>query len=442
MRKLVLLTAAIACASFLPCKAQSNLQSKDYEAIVSSDEKDDFVKVEDSRVPERLSPVYMDYVKADDWKGNWWLGVQGGASFFIGNPNGCGDVFDRSMMNFNVSVGKWITPQVGLRVNFQGLKFKDCELQKQNYFALHGDFMFNLASLFRSPDNANPRWDLSPYVGIGIAKGATLSHDNCPCKACNGSNWPFLIAYGIQARYRISERVHLTGEIGNFTTMADFDNYGVRRHLSDNMLSVSAGLSVTIGRVGWKRAIDARPYIEQNDYLIDYCRKLEDVADNVQESNREQSTYGGLEALKARLMQRHEREMAQLREDQEHYNDSIRAARAYNIPIYFFFKRGTAQLTDRSQLVNLDELVRVTKEHNLTLRIDGAADAATGTVKGNRNLSIQRSKFLAKELKKRGIDVKNIKGVALGGIRQHKRIQEDRYAKVAIYVDLSENHDE
>ncbi len=442
MRKLVLLTAAIACASFLPCKAQSNLQEKDYEAIVSSDEKDDFVKVEDSRVPERLSPVYMDYVKADDWKGNWWLGVQGGASFFIGNPNGCGDVFDRSMMNFNVSVGKWITPQVGLRVNFQGLKFKDCELQKQNYFALHGDFMFNLASLFRSPDNANPRWDLSPYVGIGIAKGATLSHDNCPCKACNGSNWPFLIAYGIQARYRISERVHLTGEIGNFTTMADFDNYGVRRHLSDNMLSVSVGLSVTIGRVGWKRAIDARPYIEQNDYLIDYCRKLEDVADNVQESNREQSTYGGLEALKARLMQRHEREMAQLREDQEHYNDSIRAARAYNIPIYFFFKKGTAQLTDRSQLVNLDELVRVTKEHNLTLRIDGAADAATGTVKGNRNLSIQRSKFLAKELKKRGIDVKNIKGVALGGIRQHKRIQEDRYAKVAIYVDLSENHDE
>lgn len=442
MRKLVLLTAAIACVSFLPCKAQSGLQSKDYEAIVSSDEKDDFVKVEDSRVPERLSPVYMDYVKADDWKGNWWLGVQGGASFFIGNPNGCGDVFDRSMMNFNVSVGKWITPQVGLRVNFQGLKFKDCELQKQNYFALHGDFMFNLASLFRSPDNTNPRWDLSPYVGIGIAKGATLSHDNCPCKACNGSNWPFLIAYGIQARYRISERVHLTGEIGNFTTMADFDNYGVRRHLSDNMLSVSAGLSVTIGRVGWKRAIDARPYIEQNDYLIDYCRKLEDVADNVQESNREQSTYGGLEALKARLMQRHEREMAQLRADQEHYNDSLRAARAYNIPIYFFFKRGTAQLTDRSQLVNLDELVRVTKEHNLTLRIDGAADAATGTVKGNRNLSIKRSKFLAKELKKRGIDVKNIKGVALGGIRQHKRIQEDRYAKVAIYVDLSENHDE
>lgn len=442
MRKLVLLTAAIACASFLPCKAQSNLQANDYEAIVSSDEKDDFVKVEDSRVPERLSPVYMDYVKADDWKGNWWLGVQGGASFFIGNPNGCGDVFDRSMMNFNVSVGKWITPQVGLRVNFQGLKFKDCELQKQNYFALHGDFMFNLASLFRSPDNTNPRWDLSPYVGIGIAKGATLSHDNCPCKACNGSNWPFLIAYGIQARYRISERVHLTGEIGNFTTMADFDNYGVRRHLSDNMLSVSAGLSVTIGRVGWKRAIDARPYIEQNDYLIDYCRKLENVADNVQESNREQSTYGGLEALKARLMQRHEREMAQLRADQEHYNDSLRAARAYNIPIYFFFKKGTAQLTDRSQLVNLDELVRVTKEHNLTLRIDGAADAATGTVKGNRNLSIKRSKFLAKELKKRGIDVKNIKGVALGGIRQHKRIQEDRYAKVAIYVDLSENHDE
>ncbi len=427
MRKLAILSLAFACIT---------------SVSAATDGKDDFVNInEESLVPERLSPVYMDYVKADDWRGNWWIGAQGGAAFFIGNPIGCGDLFDRSMMNFNLSVGKWITPQVGLRVNFQGLKFKDCELQKQNYFALHADFMFNLATLFRSPENTNPRWDFSPYFGIGIAKGARLSHKDCPCKACNGSNWPFLFAYGIQARYRISERVHVTGEIGNFTTMADFDAYGVRRHLSDNMLSVSAGLSVTIGKVGWKRAIDARPYIEQNDYLIDLCQNLEDIANNVEEEQKEQGSYGGLEALKARLIEKHDRELEQLRADQQRYNDSIRAARAYNIPIYFFFKKGTAQLTDRSQLVNLDGLVKVAKEHHLTLRIDGAADAATGTAKINRSLSAKRARYLAKQLKKRGIDVKNIKGVSLGGIRQHKRIQEDRYAKVAIYVDLSETEE-
>lgn len=391
---------------------------------------------------KRLTPTYLDYIRTDYWGSNWFLNVQGGVSAFCGHPVGCGDMTDRFMPNLNISFGKFITPQVALRLAYQGLKFKDTELNTHNYFTLRADFMFNIATFFRSKTTANPKWDLLPYIGIGVSKGAVLVHEKCPCHACNGTNYPFTIGYGIQARYRVAEHLHLTGEIGNITTMSDFDNLGNRRSLKDNMPSFSVGFAVTLGKSGWERAIDAKPYIAQNDYLISEYERLKDIADNCDQQEKGKGTYSGLEALKARLMERHKMELDRLKAEHDRYNDSLRAARAYNFPIYFFFKKGTVILTDRSQLLNLEELARVAKEHGLTLRVEGAADAATGTPKINRKLSINRCKFLVNELKKRGVEVKNIKGVARGGVKDHKRIQEDRHAKVAIYVDLSEDSED
>ena len=42
------------------------------------------------------------------------------------------------------------------------------------------------------------------------------------------------------------------------------------------MLTVSAGLSITLGKAGWKRVVDATPYIEQNAYLKDYISYMKD----------------------------------------------------------------------------------------------------------------------------------------------------------------------
>lgn len=40
------------------------------------------------------------------------------------------------------------------------------------------------------------------------------------------------------------------------------------------MLGLSIGASVTIGKAGWKRVIDATPYISQNEWLRDYALEL------------------------------------------------------------------------------------------------------------------------------------------------------------------------
>ena len=86
----------------------------------------------------------------------------------------------------------------------------------------------------------------------------------------------FTISYGIQGQYHLSPRIAVTAEIGNMTTMQDFDGYGKAHRLGDHLLSASLGLSVRIGKTGWKRVIDARPYIAQNEWLSAYAASLSD----------------------------------------------------------------------------------------------------------------------------------------------------------------------
>ena len=40
------------------------------------------------------------------------------------------------------------------------------------------------------------------------------------------------------------------------------------------MVSLTAGFTFHLGKVGWKRAVDATPYIRQNEWLVDYANVL------------------------------------------------------------------------------------------------------------------------------------------------------------------------
>ena len=64
-----------------------------------------------------IEPSYMDdYILLGKWSQHWFFGVQGGASAFIGDPIGCGDLYDRTKPAWNAYLGKWITPSFGIRL--------------------------------------------------------------------------------------------------------------------------------------------------------------------------------------------------------------------------------------------------------------------------------------------------------------------------------------
>ena len=431
---------------------------------------------------EPIEPSYLENItSARIWNGNWFLSISGGASAFVGSPLGCADLFNRTEPTLSVSGGKWFTPAIGGRISFQGFKLKSSLLHKQSYKSVHADFLWNVLSHHYNTCN-QPKWKVVPYAGLGIIH----NEDN--------GNSPFAFSYGVTGQYRLSQRIHLNMELGGTTTFKDFDGRGASNRFGDNLMRLTAGLSFCIGKVGWKRVVDASPYIRQNEWLIEYASSLSDCnslmtkqhnedAESIAElkkileieglldlyknrsKNEEKNNfskklypkndYSGLNSLRSRLLglqwpdNSSNGDSIQGKSPTENYKlgssseyrsslqgyltKLLKGKSCIGAPIFFFFELGTNHLTDASQLVNLDEIARIAKQYNLNIRICGAADSITGTDDINRNLGASRSEYICSRLLQRGIDKNLISEVNRGGIDTYIPKEANRHTSVMLF---------
>lgn len=377
-----------------------------------------------------ITPTYLEGVTATSgWDNNWFVEAKGGTSAFIGTPIGCGDLFDRVMPVLQIGVGKWFTPAVGGRIGYQGIKFKNANLQSMKYQFVHADFMYNLTHNLQCNDYGLSKFDVIPYIGVGMIRNSSNTPgyfltDNIP-----SGNHPFAFSYGVEFRYLLAERLHLVGEVSGMTTMKSFDCVGASSRFGDHMVSASVGLSYTIGKRGWKKVVDARPYINQNNFLLKIYSEHSQQANannNIEAQSTDKNNYSGLNSLRYR--------MSLGNENNDSSSDSLsqKTKVTIGVPIYFYFKLNTAKLVDKTQLVNLDEIAKIAKEQNLTIHISGAADRATGSNKRNRYLSIERVRYIGKQLIKRGISKDSMKATSLGGINQFSPKEANRFSVILL----------
>ena len=424
-----------------------------------------------------LEPTYLDNVfSANVWDSNWFISTKGGISAFAGTPVGHGDLFDRTKPMLNISAGKWFTPHIGGRLAFQGFKFIDSEIQARSYQNVHADFLYNVASHFRKNYDVLPKWDVIPYLGCGVIRNS-YTHQK-----------PFAVSFGIIGRYRIARRLHISGEIGGTATWQNFDGPGAPNKLGDNLLQASIGLDLTIGKVGWKKVIDPIPYIFRNDILIDRLSKIQEekaeldkihrkdemalaemrkileieglldkyqlaMDDDRNTSTTPRNNYSGLNSLRARLRNRGwngdndnykpvlsgtdtfesdiNGEMSQ-----DEYFKMMKDGRIYvGAPIFFFFKVGTDNLTEKAQIINTNEIANCIKKYGLHARIVGAADSQTGTAYGNERLSARRAEYIANLLKNNGVSEDKIQTQYRGGISSYEPQAGNRNTCVMLYYE-------
>ena len=484
MKKKIVIMSMLCLALTASASGQSNEVDSSYmEPVITSDV-----------MLQSLQPTYLRNVsEGSGWDRNWFLEVKGGTSAFLGSPVGCGDLFDRLTPALQVGVGKWFTPAVGGRIEFQGCQFKNAEFATMKYQFIHADFMYNLTAFIRQNELGLSRWDVIPFLGIGMVHNSDWSSGNR-----SGTNHPFAFAYGLEARYRITNRLHLLAELSGMTTMKNFDAIGSSSRFGDNMLTLSAGLSVSIGKVGHKRIIDAKPYMSQNEWLLDYANglssrnryltkrvhedelcmteyrkileieglldlykdRLTDKGHTKIKSLYPKNDYSGLNSLRARLANRGwdgnpntmPRAMQKRNgmEDTEDiysldslFNNSGVTDNAYlsamlngqeyiGAPIYFFFHLGTDVLTEKNQVMNLDEIARVANKHGLQVKVIGAADSATGTESINDNLSRQRAEYIRRLLLDRGVDDSRVYTIYAGGIDKYSPAEANRNTCVVL----------
>ena len=476
---------------FLTTLCLSAMSVKASDVTTTSDSIVKQVGVTSEYYLQTLKPTYLKNVsEAANWGKNWFIEIKGGASAFLGTPIGCGDVFDRLSPALQVGLGKWFTPAVGGRVAYQGLSFKNGEFKSMDYHFIHADFLYNLTSGINCNDIGLSRWDVIPYLGVGMIYNPDWS-SACMCPGHASGSHPFAFSYGLECRYRLNDRMHLVAELSGMTTAKNFDAVGSSSKFGDNMLTLSAGLSFTLGKAGYKRIVDAKPYIAQNEWLLSYAESLgnnnrmlrktnmenEKILAEYQKilemeglldlygnkfNNRDKSKalfprndYSGLNSLRARLNNKgwdgnpenmpkamlkrgegydKETEKAmdafyngELDELQIAYQTAMRdGTEPIGAPVYFFFNIGTDHLTDVSQLLNIDELAKVAKTYNLKVKIIGAADSATGTDSINETLSSKRAAYIMRLIQDRGVASENIKTTYEGGIDDYSPVQANR----------------
>ena len=425
----------------------------------------------------QIEPTYLKEVAVPSvWSSNWFVGVSSGTSAFVGKPHGKGNLFDRMKPSLAIKAGKWFTPEIGGRFSFQGFQFKDASNNVRDYKMVHADFLWNATNSFVKDHATTQRWGFIPYAGCGIIHNED-----------NGKS-PFVINYGVHGQYRLTKRLAVNMELGGATTFRDYDGVGASNKFGDNLFTLSAGLTFNIGKVGWKKVVDATPYINQNKWLTDYTndllarnqklskahaedanaiaemRKILEIegllkayadrltyyADSTEYRIYPKNDYSGLNSLRARLAHKDWNGNGKPKADgrsieyrfsasdsviwNKHISEMTGGNKCIGSPVLFFFKIGTSQLVDTSQMANLDELARIAKDYHLKISVVGAADSATGTDEINNPLSKSRAEFITQQLILRGVDKSMIVSKSKGGIDKYSPVAANRHTAVRLFV--------
>ena len=345
---------------------------------------------------------------------NIFIGVAGGINVYQGESDSYGNHVAPAL---DVFVGKWITPCVGLRLQYSGLKAngwdnarspyavsskgpdsKGMYQEKFNVMNIHGDVMWNISNAIGGYKETRT-WNFVPYVGFGWARSA----------ANHLYNNEFAFTYGLLNNIRLGNLVDLNLEVKQMVVNQGFDQV-VRGAKSEGMFTVTAGLTFKLNRRGFNRPTVAVPA----DYTP-YNNKIASLEDELAKSKAEAKRLAD-----------------ELAAEKNKVKEAPAAAPAIEGPIMgTFFNIGSYTITPQ-EIMNLGYVANYIKAYpNKKFTIVGYADSATGSAKRNQYLSQQRADAVCKVLVDRfGVDASQLEVVAKGGTDKFPEIPLNRVAIV------------
>ena len=362
------------------------------------------LSAQNSTVEEKVEYSKDKYkVETNRFWSNWFISAGAGVNFGFTDHDKQADFGDRISPALDISVGKWFTPGIGLRVSYSGLNMKgasnvtqdgpshttgkpmpmgkgsgyDMQYQKFSFYNLHGDVLFNLSNLLCGY-NEKRIWNCSPYVGIGWGR----VWDSPQFKGVTAN-------LGVLNTFRLNDWLDANLDIRGMMTGEGFDGaWGSAEH--DGVLSATVGLTYKFKRRGWDRS--------KTVYRYDYG-DLESMRNKLNEMNAEN------ERLKKELAQG---KMAAARQTVKR----IASANLVTFPI------GKSKLSNEAR-ANLGMLAEVIKAggKNAVYTITGYADAGTGSKRINEKLSKARAEAVYECLVEEfGIDKAQLKIDYKGGV--------------------------
>ena len=343
-------------------------------------------------------PVKKSVITNSFWS-NWYVsgGVDFQASYTseenLGNKNPFSS--NRGTFGMDLSIGKWVTPVIGLRTKFQGLWAKQVMTDDLHpayrYWNLHEDLTVNLSNLFGGYREERV-WNLIPYVGWGVARNLSANRYDVSFNA------------GLLNNFRLNRKLSVFVDLSYQSMDGSFDNAAVDNWTShskfalrhcDKMLGLSVGVTYSIGKSRWDKAPDIEALLEMNREQMDALNSS--MEDQQMENQRLRQLLGEKKVITTDKAAVHELELVST-------SQSV------------FFNLGSCKVANRKDLIDLKEMVAFARQYGKKVVVTGYADSKTGSAERNFKLSADRAQAVAIELEKMGLSSEAIEIEARGGV--------------------------
>lgn len=300
---------------------------------------------------------------------NWFIGAGAGVNSWLVNG-----ASPKAGVAVDAFVGKWITPTVGVRMGWKGLKdgvsAKDGYTiadEKFTYNSVHADVLWNLSNLF-SGYKETRTWNISVYPTFAYMNAA--------------KNKEFGAGIGMLNNFRLGNRVGLYLDLSALTTKADFAGISPRpKTLVGVLPSATFGLTVNLGKTGFKRHSSVVPAIVPVPFTEAQYNNLQDKVNALEKENKD---------LKA-----------QIEELKNAKPDTVTVSKAGDLvsPATLYYEIGSTKLSEREE-AHLEFYVKNILEQapDKVFVLTGSADKGTGTAARNQYLSEQRVNNVKKVL--------------------------------------------
>ncbi len=297
----------------------------------------------------------------------------------------------RSAWSGELSVGKWATPVLGVRVKVnagQGMRMmnehdkNDPLNEKFTQLSFSVQPIVNLTNLFGGYKQR--WWEISLYGGAGYYRNFD-----------DDLNSPILDA-GVFNTWNVTKRFHINLDIyarmgdKNLDGCIEAEHKGFKNR--DIILAFSAGIGVNLGKVGWDKVPD-----------IDAI-----LANHRNQINALNSTVAALEAENADLKNK----LAQ--KPKEIVGKTI--TEFATTPVSVFFNLNESVIASKKDLVDVRELVEYAKANDKIVVVTGYCDSATGSVEYNQGLSERRAETVTEEIVNMGVSRDKIEASGQGGV--------------------------
>lgn len=338
-------------------------------------------------------------VETNSFWDNWFISIGAGGQVYFGDHDKQVSFGERISPALDIAVGKWFSPEIGVRLMYNGLSAKGAtrwgaahstgeEVEgwgtglyksKFNYFNFQADAMFNLSNIFCGY-NEKRVYNCSPYIGLGVMKVTDAPKET----AVSGH-------FGILNSFRLCSALDLNLDLRGTLVDDDFDGEP-GGHGGEGMFSATIGLTYKFKPRGWNRSRTIVREVYNNDEINAMREKLNQMSEE-----------------NARL------EEALAQNDRERAQTIVKQITSANLIV---FPIGESTLSNQAR-VNLGMLAEVIKQGDASTvyTITGYADAGTGSKEMNEQLSKARAEAVCDCLVKEfGVNKSQLKIDYKGGV--------------------------